>query len=341
MFGSCKTCAGAKGTEIWRRNSSTMSSQLISVLKKFDRMDDFRNLPKTEKLERAQELTDSTMLWRLYFSGLVLDPARDHVEAGLDTGFHPREVCSGASFRIKVLMKPIVGSGQYGLQGQVTSRLLRNYGCLHASMQVGNAIVLEWDTSSLIIPTWKPISSTNTTQSKSNARSGANGVQCASLSPNDVIEHEFEAAIAKKAQVDKIISVVIKYNKFIFFDPINRNCQKFVADVLKELDYPLHPKLVGNLVPYYDELKRCQNQRKPKTFETHAKLNDYVRDCLGHDMSTMTMEYLLVLFFMFHMTSLTECEQPERWSCQHQDCLMPRLEQRIDPKDTLAYRLLQ
>lgn len=336
MFRSCKSCGSGKGSELDQRTSYSMPSHLVSVLKKLDSMEEFHRLPKAQKLERAQELTDSTKLWRLYFSGVVLDPARDHIEAGIGVGIYPGEASSGARVPIKLLLQPIVGSGQYGLQGQVTSMLLRNYGSLHASLVVGDAVVLEWNTASLVIPTGKPIPCTSAPDSS--AENEASGVPYPVSFSNDILEQEFEATIAKKVHVDKIINVLVKYNKSNFFHPIIRNCQKFIADILNELDYPLHQKLVGNLIPYYEKLKK--SQKKSKTFDTHAELDDAVRDCLQRDMPTATMEYLLVRYFLFHMTSLTDCERPERWSCEHRDCLMPRLEQRINLEDTLAYQQL-
>lgn len=312
------------------RTSSTMSSCLTSVLKKLDGMEEFGSLTKTQKLQRAEELINPSELWKVYFSGSVLDSARDCIEAGLDAELHPVDVSSGSKFHLKLQLKPIVYSGHYGLQGQVTSLLLRNYGSLHASLLVGDAIVLEWNTSGLVIPTGKPIPSVVR----------PTGVKTLLSSPNDVIEHEFEATIAKKELVDKIISFIVQYNTMCFFDPIMRNCQTFVSDVLKKLDYPPHPKLEGNLVPYYDQLKKSQ-KKKVKEFHTHAELDAHVQDCLERDLPTATLEYLLVLYFRFHMISLTECERPDRWSCEHDNCrLMPRLEQRINITDTLAYQLL-
>lgn len=292
-------------------------------------------MTKTQKLERAEELIDPVKLWEIYFSGVVLDPARDHIEAGLDAELPLVQDNSGARFPIKLQMKPILSSGHYGLQGQITSLLLRNYGSLHASLLIGDAIVLEWNTSGLVIPAGKPILITG---ADSGAGSEDTGVSTSSSS--DIIEHEFEATIAKKEIVDKIIKIVIQYNKLVLFDPVVRNCQKFVADVLKELNYPPPPpQLEGKLDPYYEELKKSQ-KKNHKIFMTHTELDAHVHECLGRDLPTTTMEYLLLLYFRFHMTSLTECEKPERWSCEHHDCLMPRLEQRIDLKDTLAYRLL-
>ena len=314
-------------------------SNLRIVLNKLGDLEEYCSLPHAQKLQKAQELTDSTKLWEIYFSGCVLDPARALIEAELEAAPNSREIHSRAKSPIKLILKPIISSGQYGLQGQVTSLLLQNYGSLHASLLVGGAIVVEWGPSGVVIPSMKPISSTSASLPHSSARNGAGSAVSPPLSPSDIIEHEFEATIYKKEHVDKIISIVIQYNKSYIFDPIKRNCQTFISDILNKLQYPQHPRLEGNLGPYYDELIRIQ--KRPRMFTTHRDLDEHVQGYLEREVQhTAALEYLLMLYFKFHMVSLIECERPERWVCPHYDCLMPRLEARIDAKATLAYRLL-
>ena len=307
-----------------------------TVLKKLEAVEEYRTLSRAERQQKADLLTSPAKIWEIYFSGAVLDPARDEIEAGLQAA-QPllMESRSRGKVTVKVEMEPVINSGNYGLQGQVTSLLLRNYGSLHASLLVADAVLLEWNAASLVIPTGKPIIEA---QADSAGRVEPMDMLDSSTM-STIIEQEFEATVAKKAFVDRIIEVVTRYNKLWEYDPIQRNCQAFVADVLKELKYKLPQGLEGNLAPYYKQLKESQ-AKKCKTLSSHAELDTYVQECLERELQTQTMEYLLVQYFRFHVTSLASCANPKRWACSHPDCLMHRLEQRINRTDTLAHQLL-
>ncbi len=333
IFGSCGSGINKKvGSNGNRSRGITMVSP--TVLKKVESAAEFASLSRTERNQKADELTSSAKIWDIHMSGAVLDPAKDEIEAGL--GVVTTHSKDGKTTRgrvtVKVEMQPILNSGNYGLQGQVTSLLLRNYGSLHTSILVADAVLLEWNSSSLVIPSGKPI------MVPPAATGAASAVDTTTMCT--IIEQEFEAVLAKKAYVDKIINIVVKYNKIFVFDPILRNCQKFVADVLTELKCKIPESLEGKLVPYYNQLKELQG-KKCKTLGTHEELDTYVQENIERPLTVQAMEYLLVQYFRFHVTSLVSCDNPKRWYCEHPGCLMHRLEQRINMRETLAYQMLQ
>jgi len=332
--GCCGSGGKRHGTGANSRESSMASP---TVLKKVESAAEFQSLSRLEKNEKALELTSPSKIWEIYFSGCVLDPARDEIEAGLDSGTPPQSGnTKKGKVSIKLEMQPIISSGNYGLQGQVSSLLLRNYGSLHASLLVADAVVLEWNTAGLVVPGGKPIM-----ESRANPAGGAEGAADAMVADqmSVVIEEEFEAALAKKTYVDRIIGVIVKFNKFHEYDPIMRNCQTFVADVFKELKFNVPAALEGKLGQYYKQLKDSQ-AKKCRKVSTHEELDVYVQECLERELPMQTMEYLLFLYFRFHITSLASSANPRRWSCERPDCLRPRLEQRINKTETLANQIL-
>ena len=344
MFGSkCGSgCCGSGGNRhgmgVNARESSMASP---TVLRKVEAAAEFQSLSRLQKNDKALELASPSKVWEIYFSACVLDPARDEIEAGLDSGsLLKSENTKKGRVTVKLEMQPIISSGNYGLQGQVTSLLLRNYGSLHASILVADTVVLEWNTAGLVVPGGKPIIDSAGDDGGANpAGEGAAGAMDAD-ELSVVVEEEFEATVAKKTYVDRIIAVIVKYNKFCEYDPILRNCQAFIADVFKELKLKVPTALEGRLGQYYKQLKESQ-AKKCKKVSTHEELDAYVEGCLERELPAQTMEYLLVLYFRFHIVSLTSSTNPKRWSCERRDCLLHRLEQRINKAETLAFQMLR
>ena len=337
--GSCGSCGSGRAPGQRDGNAPRhRPSYFNQVVDKLRNVADFGGLSQEALSEKAGELTEEGRLWSLYFSGVALDPARENIETKLEQG-HVVEA-SRAKF-IKVLFRPIRGGDRYGIQS-FSSLLLEHYGALHASLLVGGAIVLEWSTAGLVIPTGKPVEPAPPTasvppvgNSQGEPHEEPSAEQCAVF--EQVIEHEFEVALDRKKSVDKLIHVILQYNKIFSYHPIHRNCQKFVYDCLVALGRPIPSRLAGTLEEY---TKAVEKGRKRKIgFVAHSDLDSYVKTALetGSGMNPLETEYLLFQYFLFHVKSMTECEKPERWSCAVPGCLMPRLEQTIDLKATVAY----
>ena len=337
---------------------------LGDVVNKLKRIPEFQNLTREELLSKATELTDPEKIWSLYFSGVILDPAREHIEKVLEqdvelngpgAGPSISDVQHAAKVPIKLRLRPIRASARYGIQNSFISLLFEHYGSVHASIIVQDMIVLEWNTSSLVIPTGKPIQpnlsqnpllskATNKTISLNQPASipqGTNGTVSQDRPPftvEDEIEYEFEASAAKKDHVDKLIKVIVKYNRNYGYHPIFRNCQKFVVDALKALDYPINPNLERHLGDYFNALeKKCKKLK----FDSHSDLDVYVDKRLKSSTASFPeIEYLLSRYFLFHVTSMTESDNPERWVCPERGCCVTQLERRLDLENTIARQIL-
>lgn len=320
-------------------------SYIGEVLKKLRSIKDFQGLSDEELSRKAAELTESGNLWSVYFSGVVLDPARERIEKNLKGELEP-EACAAlhtANIHIKLQLKKPIRGIQYGVD-TFMSLLLEQYGPLHALIVIDDLILLEWNTSGLVIPTGKAIIAGSAQAASGDLGSKSPGSIGTASNPyaqphEEEILYEFEATSAKKEHIDKLIGVIVKYNRNYMYHPIFRGCQKFAVDVLSALNYPVHPKLEGNLGEYYNEVKKL-NKRK-LAFDSHSDLDAYVRQILeSGGIAPLQAEYLLSQYFLFHVTSITEAEKSERWVCEVHGCLMSQLEHTIDLKSTIAYRML-
>lgn len=311
-------------------------SYIADVVKKLRSFEDYQSLSEEAISEKAAELTDPEKLWSVYFSGIALDPSREHIERNVEEGSLSDDGAATAhnpptaKIPIKLRMKPVHSAGQYGLLSY-TSLLLKHYGSLHASFLLDDKIVLAWSTNGLIIPTGKPIESA--------PRAGASSRTEQYHATEEQVQYSFDIASARKQLIDKLISIIVRYNKNYLYHPIFRSCQKFVADSVVALGYPVHSQLEGKLGDYYKEVKKGRKHKAE--FDSHAKLDEYVGRVLESGGTTIPeTEYLLSQYFLFHVTSMTELEKPEKWVCEvHGGCLMSRLEQTVDLKETTAYHM--
>lgn len=333
---------------------TTRPSYFNDVLRKLRGVEQLQGLSEEEIEAMVGELTDMEQMWSVHFSGVVLDPARECIEKNLVVkseadGVNATPLEGGLPTKfIKLLCRCVRDGSQYGVQS-FSSLLLAHYGPIRASILVGGAVVLEWGASGLVIPSRKPLQPAVGSM-QSAFRSVACKVavnatdspgpeqQITTTTPEEEILHEFETTLAKKEQVDKLIDVVVRYNKSYFYHPILRNCQKFAFDCLSALGQPIHPKLEGTLSDYLKEVKK--GRKRKLNFESHVDLDAYVDRVLESGGTTvLESEYLLAQYFSFHVMSMTDSDKPERWTCGVTGCHMPDLEQSIDLKNTLAYHM--
>jgi hypothetical protein len=306
------------------------------VMKKLRSVERLKGMSEEEAEVMVKELTEEEILWSVYFSGVVLDPARQLIEEQLGEG--ESDVGSGRTAGGKVPVKyrfrKVQDGSQYGIQ-TFSSMLLKHYGPIHASMVVGGTVVLEWLTSGLVIPTGKALP-----PATSSVRYSSVASNITTISTPDTTEEVFELTLVKKEFVDKLMNVIVKYNRNYYYHPIHRNCLKFVADCLFALGRTVPPivQVVGKLGDYMTDIK--QGKKRRLDFESHADLDTYIDDALlaSPKTSPLEREYLLMQYFLFHVESMTECEDPDKWGCDVVGCRMPRLEQSVDLKNTIAYQ---
>ncbi len=339
MFSSSRSCGSGK---IFNRfgggaESTILPSYIGEVISKLKKIPDYQNLTKDEFSLKASELTDSDKIWSIYFSAVVLDPVRESIKRKIEG----ETIASKSTKKIPVRLR--LESAQDLTQlvkNPLTSLLLKNLGPYQASIIVCNEVLLHWTVSSVIIPTGVPIPPP-VSIAKPPGKSGTTSQvhqEDEVATVEDEIEIEFEHSASLKEHLDKLIGVIVRYNKNYIYHPISRNGQKFLSDALQALNYPVSPQLEKQkLIEYYSELKKKIN--KP-IFESHAQLDEYVSQCLqSHGIKPLEMEHLIGQYFKFHVSSLSISNKPKRWVCEERGCQLSQLEQRIELKDTIAYRI--
>lgn len=218
------------------------------------------------------------------------------------------------------------------------SLLEAQYGATHAALLIGNRragyLSFEWDCSSLVIPQFYETpecvfmarihSQFDTVHDQLDGQMQTAGRH---LNYNDQVDLLFEATAIKSQLFDKLIEIVLRFNKYFYFHTFSRNCQHFVTDALKAMNIRNPHNFTGRLKDYFEQLKKGL-PKKPPSFRSHSELDAHVQSSIGgatpHD-----MEYFLCVYFHFHFASRSQSGNPSEWRCEVESCQMTNVEQRI------------
>ena len=206
----------------------------------------------------------------------------------------------------------------------VTRMLEMEYGPLHASLQVGDQI-LEWNSTSLIIPHGRPI------QDPPNdiTDSGSPPPLLQVTNDQERVELVFKAPGQRAQRLNKVVQVIAKYNCYKYYEVFSCNSHRFVCDAAIAMGYQQPPQLQSNLGKYIEKLKAGKNKLIPNDFETHEQLDTYVRERVA-EFSPHDKEYLLCQYFQFHIGSKIVTKDPASWRCEAEDCQSEELERQLD-----------
>ena len=301
---------------------------------------DYKCCSEIELRQRAVELTSSEEL-RAVFSHLTDLPFEKHA-AEIAKEAELSQSLSGALLKaIGKLRPPSIKLHLFELKRPVTRFMSRfssilslHYGPLHAAIQIED-IVLQWSTSSLVIPKTQcdsdvPLFTTNVNTGTFTGQV-AMGLQAqvagtaGRLDCGRQLDLQYDLAVSVEEMIERVKKVIIKYNKFRQYNLFSCNCQTFVDDVMKEIGVKNAPQiLTGKLKDYFKHLT-SERSKTFSDFVTHQKLDEYVA---AQDLSGMTQhnkEYLLCLYFRFHLEDM-RTEKDADMKCQVEGCLMERVE---------------
>ena len=321
-------------------------------------MSQARELGEKEKTELAEALVDPKQLWEGYFSGIIddfADAIEENVEEVEAAPTHSREVLEAQKrgehrfagvchFPLKLIFTPLKQGRR--IANTFASILEMQFGPLHAALQVGS-VILEWDDSSIVTPyqcdyedqvlqvdvqaysEWTKYTSRHHTKIKK-ALEGLNYGQ--------QIELIYTVSSEKKRLIDALIAVIVKYNKFYYYNLFDRNCQHFVCDALTALEVKLPREFMGGLGDYYKALIKGKTPFVPSEFDTHSDLDLYVMQKKeGGILTSMPqhdLEYLLALYFRFHLESKTKLKGNQKaldeWRCTEELCQAKVVEGHIE-----------
>lgn len=217
------------------------------------------------------------------------------------------------------------------------------YGALHAAIQIGD-VVLQWSTSSLVIPErYDPGDPVFQTDFKNATEAAKVTVDLRSRAQQAVknmdyteqIDLQFDLTAGIEEMIEKVKKVIVKYNSRYYYNVLHRNCQTFVDDVMKEIGVKNAPKkLTGKLQEYFKQLT-AKKSIKPPDLPTHEALDDYVR---GLDFSKLTQhdkEYLLCLYFQFHLEAM-KVDKDLYEECRVEGCGMDIVEMALEAEKVAA-----
>lgn len=307
------------------------------------------------KKDLATALIDPDQLWDNFFSGVVMDEARGAIEEGIEEQeqrfAHSMEVRQAAlrserrlsdvcNFPIKLILTPLKRGRK--MATAFASMLEMQFGPLHAALQVGH-VVLEWNDSNLVTPylcaaedqvmeldvqqhsQWVKYTAQHSVEMQRAARD---------LDFSEQVELTYKVTSEKKSLIDALIKVIIKYNKFHYYNLFDRNCQHFVMDALDALEVRIPKQLPGGLGKYFKALVEGRTPSLQKEFKTHSALDEYVtqQQSIG-SMPQHDLEFLLTLYFRFHLESKAKLKgdgaASRAWQCQEQGCRMGEVEKLI------------
>lgn len=331
---------------------------IVDVVDKLRNRADYRDKSEEELKQKAKELTDINEL-KADFSHLtdgVFEQYAGEIadEASASLG-HSKEL-EQAQFRAtRRLEPPRIKLHLFELRRPISrffskfSKIFAlKYGPLHAAVQVGD-VMLEWGTSSLVIPErYDPGDTVFQTDLKNKSTAAkvamdmqsrlADAVQ--KMDYNEQLDIQFEATKGVEEMIEKIKEVIVKYNRFRYYKVVVCNCQTFVNDILKEIGAKNVPgSLTGKLKDYFYCLTTKKSKGMPSDFSTHESLDEYVR---SQDLKKLTQhdkEYLLCLYFQFHLQAMKTDKDPEEQCCV-EGCCMSEIETNLEVSSMLLEEFL-
>ena len=333
----------------------TMKSTLPFVIKKLKNHPCYKDAGENELRQEAEDLTDADKIMERFFSSitykLVNDTFTDYQEDSerellttyekkLQTARSEARIEDVAKFQVKLLLRHVDGiQPPPKVIGKIAAILNMEYGPMHASLLINDEILLEWNSSDLVIPRFidpreKPVLVAATVK-------GHHKIQRHLSMPfqnYDEVQLMFDAASAKIELFNKLSVLIASYNSAYYYHTIFRNCQTFILDALAAIGCKEKPEFSDKLKEYFVQLKK--KGKVKGEFHTHKELNTYVKENIAR-MSPANLEYLLAQYYLLHIESIRKCNNPENWQCSDEGCLMPLLEAKIREQDLIMNQYLQ
>ncbi len=139
-----------------------------------------------------------------------------------------------------------------------------------------------------------------------------------------------QLSLSKILLIEKLVKVIIKYNKSYYYNSITRNCQTFVIDVLQSFGVWDNFRLGERLELY---LKNLTKGRK-EVYKSHKSINDRVKYLvISGELEDTTYDearYLRSLYTVFHLEESTTSGATV--TCADPECLLKVLEDYLKQK---------
>ena len=216
------------------------------------------------------------------------------------------------------------------------------YGPLHSAVIVGN-VLIEWGREGIVEP--RPcdhmVSEFQANCASLGEWSGrVKDIQTEMSLANRQRNTEKKVDILCKSleekgkMIDKLVDVIIDYNRNKQYSVFKCNCQDFVRDALAALGIKKPVEFSGKLQKRFMELKKGKIKVEAQ-LETHENLDAYV-EREKDELSRHDLEYLQCLYFNFHLPAIEKSYNPEAWVCDIPTCRSAELDTLIRERQLSA-----
>ena len=217
-------------------------------------------------------------------------------------------------------------------------------GPLHAALLISDHL-FEWDERSLVIPrkvdlTKQPALITGfLNRSEWFAYVTEKRSKLEIASPQEFlygqeVDIAFDLAAKKETLIESVITVFVDYNRNKKYHHKKCNNRHFIGAVAEGLGIKTLPAFGTSLKRQLEKSKKqCSRGLSRIEFTTHAELDAHTTALDSEDMKKLTtvdLEYLAGKYFYFHVLSWEQSPAPDQWSCQEEDCQLPKIETQLE-----------
>ena len=318
--GSQQMSDGFKSLSAYVEAGVNESSEPVFVLQVKKKLKLAYNMQGQQLDKWAHILTNGDALYLKFFSHLS-DKAEKSVQEALNdnpndlTGQELHELKERQRRRIGRVVLPITlflteldkTNEEVGLSFLCTICTLvgAKYGPVHAAVKVGN-VILEWNLSNLVYPHFD--SPVDDVVLCADMRRGSGIFQKTAqvvdsnrpLSTQREIDYMCDSIEKQQAQLKELAMLIANYNRKYYYNPVSRNCQNFVADVLKVLaiNQPF-----GQLEVQLEKIRQGTFV-VPHSFKTHEDLDKYITTLedggLLQELTQDNIEVIMQLYLNLH-----------------------------------------
>ena len=277
----------------------------------------------------SEVLSEHEKLREKYFSALVEGISKPAILESSGEYFPERKAMEKSidrvsEFSVKLVVRPNPDRVQ-----RFTTLLDQHVHSL-ASLQVGD-VFLKWEGEGLVLPSFldtKPrlkcdLNSENQWKVFVAQKQPAISSAVEELDQAKQVDVIVDLTTKKDHLLTDLIAVVAKYNRNKTHD--NRRCNNyhFISEALKALEVKCPDYLNKSLRQYLKGLKKRKDSSIPSTFDSHAELDAHVMHRADVELlGAADVEYLLGVYFQFHLMDWSAGGGGRRWSCRCSSCVM-------------------
>ena len=305
------------------------------------------DLGPNERAELAECLIDEEKMKEKWFKHLLQETeeavkvlqeeARDFPEGYRNATERDRsrdrleQVDRVEKLEVKLLLYQLGDDGMLQAIATAFNRYLHTftYGPHHAALLIGD-VLLDWNDSSLVIPTVIPDEDDDTLilaasiheerdQQGAAAVVGETPIQAGAEHMGEVFEQQIqkvgEISQEKQYLINELVATAVKYNQKYDYGTFSNNCQHFIVDVLLVLGITDPAEAFkGKLKQHAELLTQRGSDVAVFEFNTHQDLDEHVKANIS-TMSRDELEFCHCHYLLFHAWNKKNPGKRRAWQC--------------------------